>query len=202
VTASAEHVQQLLERASQRDDEALEALVELVQRGDEAAQAAFWPWLARKLRDSVRRWTRLDEDALDDYVWGSIELIVGSIGKYRRQPGSSFLGWALVVSRRHVLRLMQRDRSGTLLRLDQHEQAVEAALQGGRPVDRRPEEVASSVTEVLEALEPRQREAVLLTYVLGYSASEVARIMRISVGTVRSHLDQAKKMARGAFGSP
>ena len=54
----------------------------------------------------------------------------------------------------------------------------------------------------LAALPRRQREAVVLRYYLGMDTSEVARVLRVSEGTVKSTLFRARAALARALGVP
>lgn len=80
-----------------------------------------------------------------------------------------------------------------------HKQAdISEKLAGARDRDDQasPEETVLDrirIEAAIAAIPRRQREAVLLCYVRGFSQQEVADIMQISACTVRSHLHEARR---------
>jgi len=56
--------------------------------------------------------------------------------------------------------------------------------------------VVQQVREALEKLEPQQREIVMLREYEGLSYDEIARVLKVPVGTVRSRLFRAKLALR------
>ena len=88
-----------------------------------------------------------------------------------------------------------------LLRASHHSRRapLEQAQTVAAPVDGQRAEVRDEV----EKLPPRYRDAVRLYYLAGYSADEVACILRISPAAVRKRLDRARDMLKtgmeGAF---
>ena len=54
----------------------------------------------------------------------------------------------------------------------------------------------SELYEALSALKREYRLAIVLHYLEGYSIQEIAQIMRISVGTVKSRLSRGRKSLR------
>lgn len=60
-------------------------------------------------------------------------------------------------------------------------------------------EQAHRVREAIAALEPQQREALLLNHYQGLSYAEVAEVLDVPVGTIRSRLARAKTALREAL---
>jgi len=68
--------------------------------------------------------------------------------------------------------------------------AIDPAAPGGDPA------VVQQVREALGQLEPEQREIVLLREYQGLSYQEIAEVLKVPVGTVRSRLFRAKMALR------
>ena len=60
--------------------------------------------------------------------------------------------------------------------------------------------VREDVRRMLRGLAPRQRAAVVLTEIFGYSSEQAARIMRIRPTTVRALASQGRSALRGEVG--
>lgn len=64
-------------------------------------------------------------------------------------------------------------------------------------------EIQDDVRRALSALTPRQRAAIVLTVLLGYSAEDASKIMAIRSSTVRALTTQARERLRSALeGTP
>lgn len=68
-------------------------------------------------------------------------------------------------------------------------------LTGGdaRPTAAAPDPAAGDLLEHVRALPPPQRDAILLHYWAGFDLNEVARLLRVPVGTVKSRLHRARR---------
>ena len=67
-------------------------------------------------------------------------------------------------------------------------------LSGRRPVIVSPmSESAEEVWRAVRSLPRRQREAIVLCLVAGYSRSEAAEMMQVSVETVKTHLERGRQ---------
>lgn len=55
------------------------------------------------------------------------------------------------------------------------------------------------ISEYLDALPPLQREAVILSYLQGYSCSEIARLMDAPIPTIKSRLQSALRKMRDHY---
>lgn len=61
---------------------------------------------------------------------------------------------------------------------------------------------ALSVVEAVRSLPPRQRACIVLRYIEDLPEGEVAAILRISPGTVKAHLAQARQKLRTRLSEP
>lgn len=172
----ADRVDQLYERV----------LVLRCQAGDETAFAELVERFSLRLRYYLRR--MLDHDEPDDLlqeVWLDV---------YRALPHlhdvGAFPAWLYRLARDRLLRRLRKRGLDTqpLLDLD-----VPANDDG-------PEFTAEDAVPIhaaLAELPPEQREAIVLRYVQELSYDDIARIVGVPVGTVRSRLHNAKRTLRG-----
>ena len=72
------------------------------------------------------------------------------------------------------------------------------ATREGRPFDE--VDVRQDVQEALSLLTPRQRAAIVLTELLGYTSDEAAQILQIKASTVRALATQARAALRSTMG--
>ena len=59
-------------------------------------------------------------------------------------------------------------------------------------------EARTEVSEALASLSPRQRAAVVLTDLIGFSSDEAAKMLGVRPGTIRSLASQARSAIRGS----
>jgi RNA polymerase sigma-70 factor, ECF subfamily len=59
-------------------------------------------------------------------------------------------------------------------------------------------EARSAVTEALASLSPRQRAALVLTDLIGFSSEEAAKMLGVRPGTIRSLASQGRSAIRGS----
>ncbi len=75
----------------------------------------------------------------------------------------------------------------------------------GTPESRSPEarvrarDLAMALEEALSQLRPDYREAVLLRYQQGLPYEEIAEILELPMGTVKTHLHRARRQLAGAL---
>lgn len=108
------------------------------------------------------------------------------------QGASDFRGeasvktWLLAIARHHALRVRQRERTPDPLPDD-----VQAS--GPTPPDIAAQHaIAAAVRAALDDLPPAQRETLELVFFHGLTGPEVAAVMGVALGTVKSRLRRAK----------
>ncbi|MFC8717116.1 RNA polymerase sigma factor [Kitasatospora sp. NPDC057198] len=97
-------------------------------------------------------------------------------------------GWVRVVAVREAVRVARRHRT-----------EVAVPDLADLPADGDPA-LSGDVADVLRRLEPRQRAVLVLRHVEGLDEQEVARLLDVPVGTVRSRLFRARESFRRAWG--
>ena len=124
------------------------------------------------------------EDAPDAAQDSLVRLWLAT-GRYRGEAPATV--YAMAIARRacaDVIRAKQRHRRITLRVRD-----VEQCR-----TDWTPDETnAHALTDAINALNPDQREAFVLTQIVGCSYDEVAAIADIAIGTVRSRVARARE---------
>jgi RNA polymerase sigma-70 factor (ECF subfamily) len=163
----------------------LEDLLQEAGEGDERAFTAIYDRTAHRVFGLVRR--LLVDPAQSEEVTQEVYLeIWQSAGRYDPLRGSA-IAWMMTLAHR---RAVDRIRSSQASRdrdlkvgtrdwepdLDVVAERVEISLEMGR------------VSAALDRLTAVQREAVTLTYFGGRSNSEVAALLRIPVGTVKTRV--------------
>ncbi|WP_033213589.1 RNA polymerase sigma factor [Kitasatospora phosalacinea] len=97
-------------------------------------------------------------------------------------------GWVRVIAVRESLRVARR-----------HRREVAVPDLADLPADG-DAALARDVADVLRRLGPEQRAVLVLRHVEGLDEQEVARLLRVPVGTVRSRLFRARQSFRRAWG--
>ncbi|BAJ29309.1 MULTISPECIES: sigma-70 family RNA polymerase sigma factor [Kitasatospora] len=164
-------------------DEETARLVEAAQRGDAFAMdeliTVLTPYVGRICAPIA-----LDQatDAVQEAL----------IAVFRGLPGlrapEALYGWVRVVAVREAVRVAQR-----------HRPEVAVPDLGELPSDEDPE-LSGDVADVLRRLGPRQRAVLVLRHLEGLDEQQVARLLDVPVGTVRSRLFRARESFRRAWG--
>lgn len=164
-------------------------LIERAQRGDRAAlEQLVRAWMPQVLRWCARL-TGPEVDAAD----AAHEVFLVVMQRLRAlRSAAHFGGWLFGVTRRICVRQGQRAR---------REPATEAPADlPDRRAGRWPELSASAqlVRRALQALTEEQREVFVLIELEGHTAPEVARLLDVPEGTVRSRLGRGRERFRAA----
>ena len=111
-------------------------------------------------------------------------------------PGSNVRAWLLTILRNaFISRWRSRKHEGTAISLDDADpHAIYRAVGGEDPEGRFFEKVVDEkVLAAVEALPPEFREAVVLSDIEGLPYAEVAAILGVPVGTIKSRLFRARR---------
>ena len=177
----------------------LVALVASMARGDAAALAALYDATAGKIVAITRAILRDVEDAeevtCDVYTqaWQTAQ-------KFDRARGT-VLGWLQTIARsRSIDQLRQRKSRARLFGLndaadEQPEERVEANPEIGLALFQNGTAVHSALARLL----PLRRQLLGLAFFRGMSHAEIAKTMRMPVGTVKTHVRQALLTLREAL---
>jgi RNA polymerase sigma-70 factor (ECF subfamily) len=185
------------------DDELLAA----ARQGDAAALEAL---LVRYQPHLYRFGLRMCGNAEDagDIAQESLISMARSLRDFRGD--SSVSSWLYTIARRFCIRKRRRSKFAP---------APEESLDGEDGTDRgltdpaptpeqmaANEELGSALARAIDALDPPQREVLVLRDVEGLSAAEVAKVLEISVEAVKSRLHRARvavrEMLAPVLGSP
>jgi RNA polymerase sigma-70 factor (ECF subfamily) len=178
----------------QGDDELLEA----ARRGDAAALETLLVRYQPHLYRFGLRMCGNVEDA-GDVAQESLMSMARSVRDFRGD--SSVSSWLYTIARRFCIKKRRRSKFAPA-----HEESLDAPATGTahRLADPNPNpeqtatnrELALALTHAIDALEPSQREVLVLRDVEGLSALEVARILDVSVDAVKSRLHRARVAMR------
>jgi RNA polymerase sigma-70 factor (ECF subfamily) len=170
---------------------------ELCARAAAGDHAAFGR-LVERYADQARRLTRAmlgnAEDA-DDAAQDGFLAALRSIERY--DPSRPFGPWLL----RIVANAASDRRRRLKVRATEPIPLESPSLQAGpdRLADR--SALRAALTAALQQLPPRQRIAVMMFDVEGYSHREIAEVVKVPEGTVRSDVFHARRALRAALGA-
>src|SRR5499427_4156892 len=170
--------------SAKRADADLDALLTLVARGDQGAFEALYERLARPAYGLIRRVLR--DPAQSEEVTQEVLLEVWRTASRFDPAKGSAATWVLTIAHR---RAIDRVRSETA--------AAERELRSAAPPPAAVDEVAERVEASLEAERVRrcldgltdlQRESITLAYYSGYSYPQVAALLDVALGTVKTRI--------------
>lgn len=160
---------------------------------------------SRAFDEIVRRYTPLlyslayrllgrGEEA-EDAVQDILEKVFRALPRFR--ISQRFFPWLYTIGVNHLRSVQRRHRRRSRLKLVRAEpQRVLESIPSNHenPATRSElEEGERLAQEALEALRPEQREVFVLRQIQGLSVQEVAEVLRIPEGTVKTHLHRARK---------
>ena len=181
---------------SRGDDELLAA----ARQGDGAALEAL---LIRYQPQLYRFGLRMCGNAEDagDVAQESLVSMVRALGDFRGD--SSVSSWLYTIARRFCIKKRRRSKFAPTREesLDAPETVVAQRLADPAPSPEQTvsnQELATVLTRAIDALEPSQREVLVLRDVEGLPAPEVAKVLGISVDAVKSRLHRARVAVREA----
>ena len=131
----------------------------------------------------------------EDVAQQTLLSVVNHIGEFRGD--SHFASWLFSIARNHCIK--QRTRGASGQPTQPLERVRDASLTQTSPGPEElfsKEQLASALDVAIAALEPAQREVLLLRDVEGLSATQVAQALGLSVDAVKSRLHRARKTLR------
>jgi RNA polymerase sigma-70 factor (ECF subfamily) len=174
------------------EDEAI--LVAKARSGDEAALLRLVETYAPRVLRFGRKLCGDEQDA-EDVVQQTFLTAADKIADFRGD--SQFGTWLYTIARSHCIK--QRTRGTASLRAESLDGGhVELPASTDLPPDEQmgQKELQAALESAIGALEPAQREVLVLRDVEGLSAPEVAQALGLSVEAVKSRLHRARKSLR------
>ncbi len=153
------------------------------QAGDRDALEQFVVATHRDVLDLCRHLG--DRDNADDLAQETYRRAVASLHRYRAEGPAR--NWLLTIARRTCVDATRRRARRRRLRQRVSELAVDDHLVPA-PVTERPE-----IDELLARLDGDRRAAFVLTQLNGFQYHEVAELLGVPIGTVRSRVARARE---------
>jgi RNA polymerase sigma-70 factor (ECF subfamily) len=177
----------------------LEDLLAASARGDERAFARLYDQTSARVYGMVLRVIR--DAAQSAEVTQDIYLELWRQSARFDRTKSALVPWLLMIAHRRAVDRV-RSAQSSVVRDNRY-----AELNTERPYDNVSEQVETSleaqrVRKVMNDLTQAQREAVSLAYFGGYTHSEVAELLQIPLGTVKTRIRDGLIRLRDALGVP
>lgn len=147
------------------------------------------------------RWTQSQEDA-EDIVQ---DVLIKLAGRSDEMLAIEQLRpWLIKVVYRRFIDVHRREQNSPIVALasdsDDNDHGISASQHWlTSPSEEHKAELQQSLSLALEQLDSEQKDVVLLHFVEGYTAVEVAEILDVNVGTVKSRLQRAKEKLKKHF---
>lgn len=151
-------------------------------------------WLIAQEIPALRRYAHIllrNKDKNDDLVQDTLERAIRKSHTWRRE--GNIRSWLYRIQYSVFINSYRKTQLREVAQQDVVEGTATAI-----PSTQEQELEYKNVIEAAEELKPRQREVLLLVAVEGLSYDQVAHIMDIPVGTVRSRLARAREDLRAA----
>lgn len=173
-------------------------LARLAAKGDQSAASRLIERYQAPVRNFLRKLTGRD-DLADDLAQDTFVRMLRYADRY--DPKYPMRTWLLTIARRLTINHARRRKRETLADQWDHNASGDTG-----PVDRvaRHDELAAlrrHLSAAMADLSDVQKQAVLLFHQQGLSVQEVAEVMELPTGTVKSHLHRGRAAMRKVLGS-
>lgn len=167
----------------------------LATRADEAFCALFEAVCVRMRRYFLLR--GLDAATAEDLTQNVFVKVYRQAGEL--EDADRFYGWLFAIARNEMISYWRREQSGS--ERVEFESLTDRNIQG---LMTEPEVMpAMRLRDLLKALEPAERDLVLLRFVEGLSYEELASALKLPLGTIKWRIFNARrKLARVLSASP
>ena len=173
-------------------------LVGRAQQGDVEAYSELVRRHQRKIYALVYHMTSSKEDA-EDLTQDVFVKAYGSLGGFKRDAG--FYTWVYRIAVNRTINFLKQRKRRTAVSLDDVDEAVERDPDYVELVARESPvreaslgELQKKLNDALLTLSEKHRSVVVLHDIQGVPHEEIARMLRVSTGTVRSRLFYARQM--------
>jgi RNA polymerase sigma-70 factor (ECF subfamily) len=170
-----------------------ERLAVLSEQGNQEAVSELVRRHSPGLYSFIQRY-HPDRDDADDLLQETWIRALAHLDRF--DPSRRLSTWLFQIALNLCRDLARRDQVRSRFRRDVQE------MQQGKMSAKVEETVdARKIVQAIEALQPQQKEALLLRYYQGFSEAEASEILGCPKGTVKSRLHQAVKTLRGQLGT-
>jgi RNA polymerase sigma-70 factor (ECF subfamily) len=171
------------------------ALVQLAQSGDTRAFEALVVKYQRRIARHVARYVRRASD-VEDVVQDTFIRAYRGLGAFRGD--SAFYSWLYRIATNVALSAVKRDPAPVLLgddAPDERADAFEPGVSDNEDPERRmiASQIADAVQAALARLQPDLAQPLMLFEVEGKSYAQIAQMLAVPVGTVRTRIYRARE---------
>jgi len=182
-------------------------LAALAAKGREMAFRELLSRYERPVFSLVYRMVR-DRTLAEDLAQEAFIRAFNAIGTYK--PSFKFSSWIFKIANNHAIDHLRKRKLDTIsIDGSPHARSLEEAAQTRLVVESQEEapdryvesrELGGQIEEAIASLRPEYRTAVLLRHVEGYTYEEIAEIMELPLGTVKTYLHRARGELRNLLG--
>src|SRR5689334_13322773 len=171
------------------------ALVHLAQSGDARAFEALVVKYQRRIARHVARYVRRASD-VEDVVQDTFIRAYRGLASFRGD--SAFYSWLYRIATNVALSALKRDPAPVLLgddAPDERDDAFEPGVSDSEDPERRmiASQIADAVQAALARLQPDLAQPLMLFEVEGKSYAQIAQMLDVPVGTVRTRIYRARE---------
>jgi RNA polymerase sigma-70 factor (ECF subfamily) len=176
--------------------EADAGLVRLAQAGDMRAFEALVVKYQRRIARHVARYVRRASD-VEDVVQEAFIRAYRGLASFRGE--SAFYSWLYRIATNSALAFLKRAPSADLLQEDLNDEREDGPFEPGLTDGEDPErlllakQISGAVDKALARLQPELAEALLLYEVEGKTYKEIAQMLAVPIGTVRTRIFRARE---------
>ena len=123
------------------------------------------------------------QDAVQEALWEAYQ----SLYRYDERKGTSFRAWFMKIVTHRALNMVRRKKKTEEYAdsIDPDQNPLESILQ---------KEQEQQIWRAIQSMTPKHRSAVILYYYEQFSVAEIAKILGVFEGTVKSRLHKARKL--------
>ncbi len=188
-------------------DQTDQSLVELCLQGDEGAAREIVHRFERPVFSLIYRMVR-DRELAEDLAQEAFVRTLNNLRRY--DPGYKFSSWLFKIAYNLTIDHL-RKKDLEVVSIQGAPDAVTVDRQAATAItlpstDERPDELleartlGSEIETAIEHLRPEYRTAILLRHVEGHSYEEIATIMDVPLGTVKTYIHRARNELKEALG--
>jgi len=164
-------------------------LISLCLQGDESAWKMMVNTYAPQIFNLAYHFTGTREEA-EDLTQEIFLKLFSSIKKYKEEM--NFTAWLLALARNHLIDRYRREKKAKSMRQELDENLLTEASELSPENNLARKEVQTLVWQALDQLSPEVRLSIILFDILGKTYEEVAEILNIPVGTVKSRINRGR----------
>lgn len=192
----------MFEPAHERDPDATREreLTELLHRGDPAALELLADYGCRIESILTRKFGAfIAKEDLRDIAAETLLRAFQTGRRYDRQR-TRLITWLSVIGHYLALQFLRKHRFLNERTLDQVADCMAEQIEAQDGTPQASEQPSPAIEALLQRLSPRRARVIRMHYYDGLSIEQIADLLNISPGGVRSHLSRAHKDLRGLMG--